>query len=294
MPGEIRKVSLEMLFPPWAVTRQLYAESLTAQHSGISNDILLFSEVGFSLVHHYRVHRVGRPHAMFRGKYLAQLRALLPANTIVLTAGGPSGPACSPVPSTAGQTDGFSATPRPPGRRRRREKIMDTPAQIAPRLTEQDPRMAAGAVVFDCRPALLPVSLDVSGIDMRAVRHSIPPAKSVVVLPYMSSNSGGGGGGADLLSYICPELGVTPLLDSGTDLEDELPSPDDSLMVMGHGVTPLPARVEEDVDQAQVLAEFSTLPAIVTPIHDPTKERVLPPQDRRGLIRRLGESRRTI
>ena len=44
-------------------------------------------------------------------------------------------------------------------------KIMDMPAQIAPRLTEQDPRMAAGAVVFDCRPALLPVSLDVSGID---------------------------------------------------------------------------------------------------------------------------------
>ena len=32
VPGEIRKVSLEMLFPPWTVTRQLYAESLTAQH----------------------------------------------------------------------------------------------------------------------------------------------------------------------------------------------------------------------------------------------------------------------
>ena len=61
--GEIRKVSLEMLFPPWTVTRQLYEESLTAQHSGISNDVLLFSEVGLSLVHHYHVHRMGRPHA---------------------------------------------------------------------------------------------------------------------------------------------------------------------------------------------------------------------------------------
>ena len=30
--------------------------------------------------------------------------------------------------------------------------------------------MAAGAVVFDCRPPLMPVSLDVSGIDMPAVR----------------------------------------------------------------------------------------------------------------------------
>ena len=79
VPGEIRKVSMEMLFPPWTVIRQLYAESLTAQHSGISNDILLFSEVGFS-----RVHRVGRPHVMFRGKYLAQLRALLPAWPVLL------------------------------------------------------------------------------------------------------------------------------------------------------------------------------------------------------------------
>ena len=172
-----------MLFPPSTVTRQLYAESLTAQHSGISNDILLFSETGFSLVHHYRVHRVGWPHAMFRGKYLAQLRALLPANTIMPTAGGPSGPACSPVPAMAGQMDGFGATPQPPGRRRRQGKIMDTPTQIAPRLMEQDPRMAAGAMVFDCRLALLPVSLDVSGINMRAVRPSIPPAKLVVVPP---------------------------------------------------------------------------------------------------------------
>ena len=79
-----------------------------------------------------------------------------------------------------------------------------------------------------------------------------------------------------MLSYICPELGVTPLLDSGTDLEDDLPSTDDSSMVMGHGVAPLPAQVEEDVDLAQVLAEFSTLPAIVTPIHDPTEELVVP------------------
>ena len=101
VPGEIRGVSLEMLFPPWTVTRQLYVESLTAQHSGISNDVLLFSEVGLSLVHHYRVHRIGRPHAAFRGKYLAQLRDLLPVSTILSTAGGPSGAACSPVSSTA-------------------------------------------------------------------------------------------------------------------------------------------------------------------------------------------------
>ena len=127
---------------------------LTAQHSGISNDVLLFSEVGLSLVHHYRVHRIGRPHAAFRGKYLG---------SILLTAGGPSGAACSPVSSTARQMDILGATPRRPGRRRRQTRIMDMPAQTAPRLTEQDPCKAAGAVVFDCWPTLLTVSLDVSG-----------------------------------------------------------------------------------------------------------------------------------
>ena len=123
------------------------------------NDVLLFSEVGLSLVHHYRVHRKGLPHAAFRGRYLEQLRSLLPVNTVLSTAGGPSGAACSLVPSTADQMDVLGAR-----RRRRPVRVMDPPVQIAPRLTEQDPWMVAGAVVFDCRPALLPVSLDVSGL----------------------------------------------------------------------------------------------------------------------------------
>ena len=71
--------------------------------------------------------------------------------------------------------------------------IRDTPARIAPWLTEQDPQMAAGAVMFDCCPALLPVSVDVSGIDMIAVRSAIPPAKSVVVPPELEQQLGGGG-----------------------------------------------------------------------------------------------------
>ena len=138
VPGKIRKVSLEMLFPPWTVTRQVYAESLTSRHSGISNDVLLFSEVGLSLVHHYRVHKRGLPPAAFRGKYLEQLRALLPLNTVLSTAGGPSDAACSPVPSTADHPDVLCAAPRPSRRaisRRRPVRVMDPPVQIAPRLT---------------------------------------------------------------------------------------------------------------------------------------------------------------
>ena len=85
----------------------------------------------------------------------------------------------------------------------------------------------------------------------------------------------------DLLDYIGPELDVAPLLDSGTDLEDELPSPDVSPMVISHRVALLPAHVEGDVDLAQILAEFGTLPATVTPINDPQEARVMPPAEYR-------------
>ena len=84
-----------------------------------------------------------------------------------------------------------------------------------------------------------------------------------------------------MLDYIDPEWDVAPLLDSGTDLEDELPSPDVSPMVISHAVSLLLAQVEEDVDLAQILAEFGTLPAIVTPINDPQEARVMPPAEYR-------------
>ena len=61
-------------------------------------------------------------------------------------------------------------------------------------------------------------------------------------------------------------------------MEDELPSPDVSPMVISHGVALLPAQVGEDVDLAQILAEFGTLPAIVTPINNPQEARVMPPE----------------
>ena len=88
VPGEIRKVSLETLFPPWTVTRQVYTDSLTSRHSGISNDVLLFSDIGLSLVHHYRVHKRGLPHVAFCRNYMSQLCTLLPLPTVLPIAGG--------------------------------------------------------------------------------------------------------------------------------------------------------------------------------------------------------------
>ena len=58
---------------------QLWLDSLRIEHSGISTDMLLFSEVGMPLTQHYRVYKGGLPHAVFRTDYLPRLRALLPS-----------------------------------------------------------------------------------------------------------------------------------------------------------------------------------------------------------------------
>ena len=84
--------------------------------------------------------------------------------------------------------------------------------------------MAVRAVVFDCRPALLPVSVNLSGMDMRTSQSAICSVESVLVPPE-------------------GQFG--------------------------------------DVDLAQILAEFVTLPAIVTSIHDPLEMRVMPPAEGR-------------
>ena len=65
-PWISKTASIEKYAPPWTVRRQLWTHSLRAEHSGISTDILLFSEVGLSLTQHYRVYRGGLPHAVFR------------------------------------------------------------------------------------------------------------------------------------------------------------------------------------------------------------------------------------
>ena len=39
--------------------------------------------------------------------------------------------------------------------------------------------------------------------------------------------------------------------------------------------------MEEDVDLAQILTEFGTLPAILTPINDPQEAQVMPPAEYR-------------
>ena len=78
VPWEVKSASLEHFLPPWTVRRQVWVDSLKPQHSGISTDVLLFSDIHLLLVHHYRIQKRGLSHVAFRKNYMSQLHALLP------------------------------------------------------------------------------------------------------------------------------------------------------------------------------------------------------------------------
>ena len=55
--------------------------------------------------------------------------------------------------------------------------------QNVPVVTVKDPLAAAGAVVLDCRPSLLPVSMDMSGVHLSAIQALAVSAGAVVLPP---------------------------------------------------------------------------------------------------------------
>ena len=57
VPWVVKSAIIEQFVPPWTVRRQVWSESLMASHSGISTDVLLFSDINLSLVHYYRIHK---------------------------------------------------------------------------------------------------------------------------------------------------------------------------------------------------------------------------------------------
>ena len=156
VPWEVKSASLEKFLPPWMVSRKVWSDALSAQHSGISMDVLLFSDIHLSLVHHYRVHKRGLPHIAFRKNYLSQLRALLPfpvglppARVVSHDSSG-SGLLC--LDDSLEVLRGPTRTTRRAHRRRRPVRVEEPAVVTVPVFTIQDPLAAAGAVVLDCRP----------------------------------------------------------------------------------------------------------------------------------------------
>ena len=128
---------------------------------------------------------------------MSQLRALLP-----LPAVPPAVVVVSPDFSSSGSLcpagspevmDSSPRTTRRAFRHRRPVRVMEPPVENIPVLMIQVPLAAAGAVVLDCCPPLLPLSMDISGVDLSAIR--VPAVLADVdVLPLERELLFGGGG----------------------------------------------------------------------------------------------------
>ena len=70
VPDTVRVANLGKWFPPWTVSREMWCEALQAHVSGVSTDILLFSERGAPLIHHYHVFGGGSAHNSLRCHYI--------------------------------------------------------------------------------------------------------------------------------------------------------------------------------------------------------------------------------
>ena len=141
-----------------------------------------------------------------------------------------------------------------------------------PILTIQDPSDLQGAIVYDCRPPFLPVSLQLQDIGLLPLRPTVVSAN--LAAPPQEDGMAVGGVSPEGVAIL--ELGVAPLTDPETDLEDELPTPDDSPSgsasgpegVCLPGVRPaLPDAF--DLELGKALLDVSILPVMVTPLVDP-------------------------
>ena len=130
---------------------------------------------------------------------MSQLRALLP-----LPVAQPTNGVLSPVstgPGSLRQASSAELVGESPRRTRRAKRwmwpvhVVQTSVRDLPVFTLQDPSDALGAVVYNCRPPLLPVSLDLSCIGPLSGLTTVVSA-SVVVPPREDglTISGGGGG----------------------------------------------------------------------------------------------------
>ena len=145
-PWISKTASIEKYAPQWTVRRELWTDSLRVEHSGISTDILLFSELELSLTLHYRAYRGGLPHAVFRTDYIERLRALLQS---------------SKQPASPPET-GPGSTPKSARRLHRSSRprrLIPEAVDDGPLLTVQNPADMIGETMIDCRPSVLPVSI---------------------------------------------------------------------------------------------------------------------------------------
>ena len=157
---------------------------------------------------HYRVYKGGLPHPVFRTDYLSRLRSLLPS----------PGGADTPPDDVCGVTP--TSVRRPHRLSRPKRLFPDSVANRAPILTEQNPAEMIGETVIDCRPALLPVSIPLSGLSPETISGAWD---CVSYLPLEET-------GQSIMNMDTNEISINRIVgfvwnDGGTDVEDELPTP---------------------------------------------------------------------
>ena len=124
-----------------------------------------------SLVHHYRVYKRGLPHLAFRKDYLTCLRVFVPQATALVQCdmASPVLPGSVSV-RHARSSEQESESPRKTRRARRRirpTRVRDEHVGVESlTMTVQDISNLAGAIIYDCRPPLLPVSLRLKDIGL--------------------------------------------------------------------------------------------------------------------------------
>ena len=275
VPWDNKSASLKKFVPLWMVQRQVWMDSLKPCHSGVSTDVLLFSEINLSLVHHYHVHKRGLPHPAFRKDYLTCLRVFVSQAAALSQCDMVSPVQSSPVSmrharSSEQQSESPQKT-RCARRRMRPTRVLEESIDIGPpTLTIQDASDLMGAIVYDCRPPILPVCLGLKGIGLLPLASAslaAPPLEDSMVI-----------GGASPEGVAIPEFGVAPSDDRETDLEDELPTPEVSMLIgdsspegvrlPGISVAP-PDDSDSELEDERL--NVSALPAIVSPLVEPVE-----------------------
>ena len=232
-------------------------DSLRVEHSRISTDMMLFSEVGLSLTQHYRVYKGGLPHAVFRTDYMDRLRSLL---------------------RSSGQSDstpetGRASTPKSVRRLHRLsqpKRLFSEAVDDEQFLIMQNPADVVAETVIDCRPSVLPVSIPLSGLSPA----TISEARECV--SYRPSEETG----KSIMDMDTNEITINRIVgfewdEAGTDLEDEMPTPVSSPTQIVVPVIP-PAGTADpfgrgdgfDLDLAKVMCDVSVIPSLITPLED--------------------------
>ena len=257
-PWVSKTASIEKYAPPWTVRRQLWTDLLRIEHSGISTDMLLFSEVGMPLTQHYRVYKGGLPHAVFCTDYMARLRSLLPS----------PGGTDTPPENVCGMTP---KSVRRPHRLSQPKRLFPETVVKVPILMEQNPAEMIGEMVIDCRPSLLPVSIPLSGLSPE----TISGARNCV--SYQPSEETG----QSIMNMDTSEISINRIVGfvcgggGGTDVEDELPTPASSPNQIVVPAIP-PAGTADpfgrgesfDLELAKVICEVSVLPSLISPLQE--------------------------